>query len=175
MDDIPKIEMKNGKSYIERNLDLKTLNEFRKKQHIILAGRVSEDFYIELKDGRKIFVDAGDYIYEDVDGKLKTMTKNKFEEHHEIESVDFVTIKVRREIENKINDFMEDFKKYKGQVNEQAMKITESNDFNIIAGHLITAGIENIRNYLNIIDSTNANRQQKRKLDRDKKKRGLAQ
>ena len=175
MIEIPKIETKNGKSYIHKNLDVKTLREFRKKQHIILAGRANEDFFIELTDGRKIFVDAGYYIYEDVDGKLKTMSKSKFEEHHEIESVDFVTIKVRREIENKIKEFMEYFTKYKGQVNEHAMKITESNDINIIAAHLILSGIENVKNYLNIIDANTMNRQQKRKSDRDRKKRGLAE
>jgi hypothetical protein len=174
MIEVPKTVTYNGKIYVQRNLDIQTLKEFRKKQDIILAGRVEEDFYIEFIDGRKLFVDAGDYIYEDVDKKLKTMTKVSFEKHHEIESVDFVTIKVRREVEDKIKDFMEDFKKYKGQVNEHAMKMTETNDINIIAGHLLLAGIENIRNYLNIVDATNISRQQRRKLDRDRKKRGFA-
>lgn len=174
MTEVPKTVMQNGKVYIQRNLDVKTLREFRKKQDIILAGRVEEDFYIEFIDGRRLFVDAGDYIYEDVDYKLKIMDKVFFENHHEIESVEFITIKVRREVENKIKDFVEDFKEYKGQVNEHAIKMTETNDINIIAGHLILNGIESVRNCLNIIDATNLSRQQQRRLDRDRKKRGFA-
>lgn len=174
MNDIPKSETRNGKVYVQRNLDPKMLRKFRKKQHIILAGKSNEDFFIELKGGFKIFVDAGDYIYQDVDYQLKTMNKKKFEECHEIESVDFVTVKVRREVENKIKDFMEDFKGYEGQVNEQAMKMTKSGDINVVAGHLLLTGIEAVRNQLNVLDARTLTRQQQRKLDRDKKKKGFA-
>ncbi len=175
MNDIPKSTIKNGKVYIQRNLDPVTLRKFRRKQTIMLAGLASEDFYIQMNDGRKIFINAGDYVYQDVDGELKSMRKHAFENNHEIESVDFVTVKIRREVENKIKDFIEDFKGYKGQVNEQATKITESNDINVIAGHLLLTGIEAVRNQLNVLDARVLTRQQQRKLDRDSKKKGFAQ
>lgn len=144
---------KNGKVYIRRRADRKTLANFRKKQNIIMAGRSTEDFFIKFVDGRILFVDAGHYVYEDVDGKLKTMDQKNFEKNHDIEQgIEFVMIKVRKEVENKIKKFITDFTKYKGRINDEAMKITESGDINVIAAHLLLDGISNVRNKLGLLE-----------------------
>jgi len=144
---------KDGKVYIRRVADRNTLANFRKKQNIIMAGRATEDFFIKFRDGRILFVDAGHYVYEDVDGKLKTMDQRNFEKNHDIEQgIQFVTIKFRKEVEDKIKRFIEDFKKYKGRINEEAMKIVETDDINIIAGHLLLDGIDNVRNKVGLLE-----------------------
>lgn len=144
---------KDGKVYIRRRAERDTLAKFRKKQNIIMAGRATEDFFIKFKDGRILFVDAGHYVYEDVDLKLKTMDQKNFEKNHEIEQdIEFVTIKFRKEVEDKIKVFIKDFMKYKGRINDEAMKLVESGDINIIAGHLLLDGIDNVRNKLGLLE-----------------------
>jgi hypothetical protein len=159
---------KDGKVYIRRRADRSTLAKFRKKQHIIMAGRATEDFFIKFKDSRILFVDAGHYVFEDVDLKLKTMDQKNFEKHHEIEQeIEFVTIKFRKEVEDKIKRFMEDFKKYRGKINEEAMKLVDTGDINMIAGHLLLDGIDNVRNKLGLLEKgTNEIRRQLKRKNR---------
>ena len=161
---------KDGKIYANKNIEEKSLRKFRKKQNIILAGKLQEDIYVDFKDGRRLFVNAGEYVYLDVDNHMKTMNAVDFEKNHEIENkIEFVTIKVRKEVENKIKEFTERFLSYKGQVSDQAIKVHETRDVNIISGHLLLAGIEHVSNELNVLDEVNKSYNKKKSFVYDPK------